>query len=153
MKLSVLKPSIQNPSAPEPAGESAASGQAPERRTAQRLDSPLGGNCSASFLLSGSYVELQLHDISLGGVALRCAPREAARLYVGRRLRKVRFDLGPDGSFVCDLEVRLLRRFRSYLAGEQVQVGCRFSALTPQMEQVLRRALARVKGMPGAAAG
>lgn len=111
------------------------------RRSTQRLETPLGVYYLASFVLNGKPYELQLYDFSLGGVGMRAAPRDAVGLHVGRKLQRVRLELGPDTVMIADLEVRLSRTFRSFLLGEQVQVGCQFVNLSPMMQEELARLL------------
>jgi len=53
----------------------------------------------------------------------------------------VRLELGPDTVMIADLEVRLSRTFRSFLLGEQVQIGCQFVNLSPAMQEELTRVL------------
>ncbi len=114
------------------------------RRSATRLETPLAGAFTASFVLFGTPYELQLYDVSAGGVGMRCSPREAAGLHIGRKLQRVRLELGADTVVICDLEIRLARRFRSFLLGEQLQLGCQFINLSPQMQQEVDRVLARM---------
>lgn len=114
------------------------------RRSTMRLETPLASTFNASFVLFGNPYELQLYDVSAGGVGMRCAPRDAAGLHIGRKLQRVRLELGPDTVVICDLEIRLARRFRSFLLGEQLQIGCQFINLSPQMQQEVERVLARM---------
>ncbi|MES2259226.1 MAG: PilZ domain-containing protein [Pseudomonadota bacterium] len=116
------------------------------RRTANRLETPLGVYFMASFVLNGKPYELQLYDFSAGGVGMRCAPRDAVGLHVGRKLQRVRLELGPDSVMIADLEIRLSRPYRSFLLGEQVQIGCQFSNLSPLMEDELTRVLNKLGG-------
>jgi c-di-GMP-binding flagellar brake protein YcgR len=120
------------------------------RRAAQRLEAPVGVNYVASFMLNGQDYELQLYDFSMGGVGMRAAPRDAGGLRVGRKLPQVRLELGPGSVLVVDLEVRLSRTFRSFMLGEQVQIGCQFVNLTPAQEKELERLLklAAARGKP-----
>ena len=111
------------------------------RRASARLETPLGVYYMASFVLNGKPYELQLYDFSAGGVGMRAAPRDAVGLHVGRKLQRVRLELGPDSVMIADLEVRLSRTFRSFLLGEQVQIGCQFTNLSPAMEEELKRLL------------
>ncbi|WP_229474134.1 flagellar brake protein [Pseudoduganella lurida] len=113
------------------------------RRTTMRLETPLTGNYTASFVLFGNPHELQLYDISAGGIGMRCAPRDANGLHIGRKLQRVRLELG-ESIVICDLEIRLARRFRSFLLGEQVQIGCRFVNLSPQMQNEVDKAIGRM---------
>jgi len=89
--------------------------------------------------------EIPLYDFSLGGVGLRAAPAEAPALRAGRRLSKVRLELASDLALTVDLEIRLCRPFRSFLLGEQVQIGCRFVNLSAAMQTTLKGALAQLE--------
>jgi hypothetical protein len=111
------------------------------RRAEQRLDSPLGMNYGARFTIIGKVFEMPLYDFSRGGVGLRATPEQALELYVGKKLDGVLLELGTSLVVTADLEVRLLRPFRTFLLGQQVQVGCRISNITMQMRQTLDRAV------------
>jgi c-di-GMP-binding flagellar brake protein YcgR len=112
------------------------------RRAAHRRDTPVGVNYSASFVSLGRSYQLQLHDFSIGGVGLRATPEGATGLRVGKKLEGVRLELGPALVMTADLEIRLMRPFRTFLLGEQVQIGCRFTNISMQMEQSLGRFVA-----------
>jgi c-di-GMP-binding flagellar brake protein YcgR len=116
------------------------------RRAAPRLDTPVNGSYAASFILTNKSFELPLCDYSSGGVGLRATPEQAKELYVGRKLKAVRLQLGPALAIVADLEIRLLRPFRSFLLGEQVQVGCSFDNIEMQMHQQLQRMVTTNRG-------
>lgn len=107
------------------------------RRAATRLETPLGVYYLASFVLNGKPYELQIYDFSAGGVGLRASPRDAVGLHIGRKLQRVRLELGPDSVLIADLEIRLSRTFRSFLLGEQVQIGCQFANMSPIMQAEL----------------
>ncbi|MEX5747011.1 flagellar brake protein [Massilia sp. X63] len=109
------------------------------RRAARRVETPVGVNYMASFRLNGVYTELPLYDFSQGGVGLRATPGQLFGLHVGRKLEGVRLELGPNLVIMADLEVRLLRPFRTFLLGDQVQVGCSFASISMQMQQTLER--------------
>lgn len=113
------------------------------RRTAMRMETPLVGDFTASFVMFGTPYELQLYDISSGGVGMRCPPRDASGLHIGRKLQRVRLEL-DETVVICDLEIRLSRRFRSFLLGEQVQIGCQFVNLSPQMANEIDKAIDRL---------
>ncbi|MGJ9417499.1 PilZ domain-containing protein [Massilia sp. CMS3.1] len=116
------------------------------RRAAPRLDTPVNGSFAATFTLMNKQFELPLCDYSIGGVGLRATPEQAAQLYLGRKLKRVRLQLGPALAIVADLEIRLLRPFRSFLLGEQVQVGCSISNIEMQMHQHLERLVTSHRG-------
>jgi len=116
------------------------------RRAVPRLDTPINGSYAATFTLLNKQFEMPLCDYSTGGVGLRATPGEAAELYIGRKLKSVRLQLGPALAIVADLEIRLLRPFRSFLLGEQVQVGCSFDSIGMQMQQNLERLVTSGRG-------
>ncbi|MUI15744.1 PilZ domain-containing protein [Massilia dura] len=113
------------------------------RRATARLETPLAGNYTASFVLFGTPYELQLYDVATGGIGMRCAPRDSPGLHIGRKLQRVRLELN-ETVVICDLEVRLSRRFRSFLLGEQVQIGCRFVNLSPLMQVAVEKAIGKM---------
>jgi len=109
------------------------------RRSARRIETPVGVNYTASFGLNNKQYELPLYDFSQGGVGMRATPEQCFGLHVGKKLGSVRLELGPALVIVADLEVRLMRPFRTYLLGEQVQIGCSFASISMQMQQTLER--------------
>ena len=109
------------------------------RRAARRVETPVGVNYTASFRLQGKQYDLPLYDFSQGGVGLRATPEQCFGLHVGRKLDGVQLELGPNLVILADLEVRLLRPFRTFLLGEQVQIGCSFAAISMQMQQTLEK--------------
>jgi flagellar brake protein len=115
------------------------------RRAEERHDIPVGMDYSARFTLLGRVFEMPLYDFSRGGVGLRATPEQAYELHVGKKLEGVQLDLGPTLRITADLEVRLLRPFRTFLLGQQVQVGCRISNIAMQMRQSLDRAVTKVQ--------
>lgn len=119
------------------------------RRSAPRVETPLGANYSAAFTVGERQLELPLHDFSLGGIGMRASPRQSAGLYVGKKLERVRIELGKDAIIVVDLEVRLSRRFHSFLLGDQVQIGCQFKNLFPSVVDEIARILKEVGGDGG----
>ena len=109
------------------------------RRAARRIETPVGVNYTASFGLNNKQFELPLYDFSQGGVGMRATPEQCFGLHVGKKLGAVRLELGPALVIVADLEVRLMRPFRTFLLGEQVQIGCSFVNISMQMQQTLER--------------
>ncbi len=109
------------------------------RRAARRIETPVGVNYMASFALQGRQYELPLYDFSQGGVGLRATPEQCFGLTVGKKIIGARLELGPALTLIADLEVRLLRPFKTFLLGEQVQVGCSFASISMQMQQTLER--------------
>lgn len=116
------------------------------RRAAPRLETPVNGCYAATFILLNKQFELPLCDYSVGGVGLRATPEQAEELYPGRKLKSVHLQLGPALAIVADLEIRLLRPFRSFLLGEQVQIGCSIDNIEMQMRQTLERLVTSNRG-------
>ena len=115
------------------------------RRAEPRLESPVGMNYGARFTMMGKVFEMPLYDFSRGGVGLRATPEQALELYVGKKLEGVLLEMGATLVVTADLEVRLMRPFRTFLLGQQVQVGCRISNISMQMRQSLERAVDKVQ--------
>ncbi|MFL6630939.1 MAG: PilZ domain-containing protein [Massilia sp.] len=115
------------------------------RRAEPRLESPVGMNYGARFTMMGKVFEMPLYDFSRGGVGLRATPEQALELYVGKKLEGVLLEMGTTLVVTADLEVRLMRPFRTFLLGQQVQVGCRISNISMQMRQSLERAVDKVQ--------
>ncbi|UVW27479.1 flagellar brake protein [Massilia sp. H6] len=109
------------------------------RRAARRVETPVGVNYTAVFRTNGRQFDLPLYDFSETGVGLRATPTQVFGLHVGKKLEGVRLELGPNLTLTADLEVRLMRPFRTFLLGEQVQIGCSFSSISLQMKQTLER--------------
>jgi c-di-GMP-binding flagellar brake protein YcgR len=111
------------------------------RRAERRFDTPVGGDYTATFIMLSQKRILPLCDFSTGGVGMRAAPQLATGLRVGKKLDAVRLNIGEE-SLVVDMVIRLTRRFRTFLLGEQVQIGCQFVNLTPELEAKLKRVVA-----------
>jgi c-di-GMP-binding flagellar brake protein YcgR len=111
------------------------------RRAQRRVETPVGGDYTATFIMLSQKRVLPLCDFSMGGVGMRAAPQQATGLRVGKKLDGVRLNIGEE-SFVIDMTIRLTRRFRTFLLGEQVQIGCEFVNLAPEAEQKLKRIMA-----------
>jgi c-di-GMP-binding flagellar brake protein YcgR len=105
------------------------------RRAQPRREAPVGAHYTAAFVVQGKTYRWPLCDYSLGGIGLRATREEAKGFFVGRKLEGVRLQLGPALLVTADLEIRLLRPYRTFLLGEQVQVGCRFTNISMQVEQ------------------
>jgi c-di-GMP-binding flagellar brake protein YcgR len=109
------------------------------RRAAARLETSVGVPFTASFNFHGKSHELPLNDFSINGVGLRASPYEAFGLSVGKEVIDVRLELGPELVLTVDLEIRLVRPFKTMLLGNQVQLGCRFTSISKEMRQALER--------------
>lgn len=107
---------------------------------------PLGPAFHADLVVLGRSLSLSLEDLSLGGVALRASKTESGGLLMGRRLPQVHLRLGDFGVVTVALEVRARRSFKSFLAGEQVYIGCRFVDLPPAVQERLRVIIEALQG-------
>lgn len=112
-----------------------------DRRSAERMETPLGTNFTATVELHGAPHELSIYDFSLGGIGVHCTKSEAKGLLKGRKLPDARLVLEEKETetvVVTELEIRFTRAFRSFLAGEQIHIGCMFSNLTPETETQIK---------------
>ncbi|GAB2862074.1 hypothetical protein GCM10027277_33300 [Pseudoduganella ginsengisoli] len=111
------------------------------RRASDRVETPLGSNYTASFVMNGVPHEMSIYDFSLGGLGLRCGKLQAKGLLKGRKMRDVVLDLGTETITVAEMEIRFTRSFRSFLLGEQVHLGCMFvnleSATASRIKSIL----------------
>ncbi|WP_431258738.1 hypothetical protein ACQ86G_30460 [Roseateles chitinivorans] len=117
-----------------------------ERRGTPRRDVPLGPAVRVEFMLLGRARSLNVDDVSLGGLGLRGTVEEGRGLFLGQKVPQARVMVGDQLVLVADLDVRLRRSFRSFLAGEQVHIGCRFLGLNPLAEAELQRLLSQLIG-------
>jgi c-di-GMP-binding flagellar brake protein YcgR len=115
------------------------------RRSERRFETPVGGDFSATFVILSKKRVLPLTDFSMHGVGMRAEPQQAMGLRVGKKLDAVRLELG-DETLTVDMEIRLARRFRTFLLGEQVQIGCKFINMTPELEQRMAKVVAALGG-------
>ena len=115
-----------------------------QRRRSARIDTPVGLPFRAHFTITGRNFSFDVWDLGLGGVALRAAPIEVRSFFVGRRIPKVRLELGHEAELMTGLEVRSKRPWNSYLLGEQVLLGCVFTSQTPDERALLQQMLDRL---------
>ncbi|MGW8391689.1 flagellar regulator YcgR PilZN domain-containing protein [Pseudoduganella sp. HUAS MS19] len=116
------------------------------RRASERMETPLGANFMASFVLNGHAYELPIYDLSLGGIGLRCSKVEAKGLLKGRKIPDVLLELGEDIEIATELEVRFTRGFRSFLLGEQLHIGCMFINVAAETAAQLAAQLPLISG-------
>ncbi|WP_035052751.1 flagellar brake protein [Andreprevotia chitinilytica] len=115
-----------------------------QRREFFRLETPFGRPYKAAFSLEGSKFEINLHDLSLGGVGLRATQQDAAKLEIGMVLLQVHLDLGAGGVLAADLQIRSKRAIATHM-GLQFQVGCQFVNLSRSAEANLQRLMAQLE--------
>lgn len=108
------------------------------RRSSERVETPLTANFTASFTMNGNPYEMSIYDFSLGGVGLRCPKGSTKGMLKGRKMRDVQLDLGSATVNVGELEIRFTRNSRSFLLGEQVHLGCKFVNLAPEEESKIK---------------
>lgn len=120
-----------------------------DRRSSERVETPLGANFMASLEIHGNPHEWSIYDFSLGGIGLRCSKIEAKGLLKGRKLPDVHLELEEETIIVAELEVRFTRAFRSFLLGEQIHIGCMFVNLTPEAESEIKKLLDQINNTPG----
>jgi c-di-GMP-binding flagellar brake protein YcgR len=118
------------------------------RRAHERLETPLGVNFTASFVVNGHTYELPIHDYSPGGIGLRCAKNAAKGLLKGRKLVEIQLDLDEETILLPEMEIRVTRNFRSFLMGEQLHIGCMFTHMTPESEAELKKLLDLIEHAP-----
>lgn len=116
------------------------------RRSTERLETPLGITCTAEFAVSETnFHELPVYDISEGGLGMHCSKARAKGLIKGRKLHDVVLEMGEITIEVTEMEVRFTRAFRSFLAGEQLHLGCMFTKLTPEATSKIATVLDQIR--------
>lgn len=95
-----------------------------QRRKHPRFNLPVGIYYRASFMFGRQRCELDIENISIGGVALRGNRKETAMLFLGRKLSKVMLHMADGKTLQVSLRVCTHRRYESFLLGEQFIVGC-----------------------------
>ncbi|MYN03286.1 PilZ domain-containing protein [Pseudoduganella sp. DS3] len=115
------------------------------RRNSVRVESPLGANFTAAFVMNGTPFELPVYDFAHGGIGLRCSRGDAKGLLKGRKLRDIVLELGDaEPVFVAEMEIRATRSYRSFLLGEQLHIGCQFTSMTPEAVEQVGSLMARI---------
>lgn len=128
--------------APEPGSSRA---PAENRRAAVRLEAPLGQQDAVRFSVRGKPYDAPIHDLSLGGVSFWLPRGEFALLTPGMKLAHATVER-CERCFVADLEVRGTRKVKTFLGGEQLQVGCQFGRLDDGARTTLEAVLAELAG-------
>jgi c-di-GMP-binding flagellar brake protein YcgR len=113
------------------------------RRSSERAETPLGANFMAAFTFNDILYEFPIADFALGGIGLHCAKARAKGLLRGRKLLDVRLNLGEQVIRIGEMEIRCSRPFRSFLLGEQLHLGCKFSNLSAEAEAQLQHVLGK----------
>lgn len=112
------------------------------RRSFVRLMPPPDRPWRVLCRLDGRDHLLQVHDLSMGGLALRADARDAPVFKPGRVLHGVWLTLGAGRETNVSLEVRLVRRVVVRGLGPQLHLGCRFVDMAAAQQQALADAMA-----------
>lgn len=120
-----------------------------QRRNEQRVEVPVGVAVRAELRWQGVARTLNVDDLSLGGVGLRGSLDDAHGIAENDRLKQVSLLLGEQLVLVIDVDVRSRWNFRSFLAGRQVHLGCRFVEVHPAVLPELRRLLGELEKSRG----
>jgi flagellar brake protein len=118
------------------------------RRSSERMETPLGANFTATFVMNGNPYEMDIYDFSLGGVGLHCGKHQAKGMLKGRKLREVQLIFGSETVDITELEIRYTRAFRSFLLGEQLHLGCMFVNLTQEEASKIKSVLDQISKAP-----
>jgi flagellar brake protein len=94
---------------------------------------------------NGSTFRCELHDVSLGGVALRTDSARFSEMEIGTAFRHVTVDLGAGGAFSVDLELVSPRAVSTPNGTLRYVVGFRFIELSGAAESMLQRVITRIE--------
>lgn len=83
--------------------------------------------------------KVELHDLSLGGIALKTNDAHFGEVSVGTVLRQVAIQLGSFGTLRLDLEVMSPRHTILASGEKRFVVGCKFMELSGSAERTLQR--------------
>lgn len=102
------------------------------------------------FFAKGSYADGELfryevHDISLGGVALRMETPRLAESEIGTTFNDVVLNLGAGGTLSVDIELVSPRTVTTPRGDLRYVVGFRFTRLSGAAENVLQRLITRIE--------
>jgi c-di-GMP-binding flagellar brake protein YcgR len=140
------------PSATEYEGRPAFVGAFPEvlyfmqRREYFRVSTPILDPfiCRGKFE-DGTEFHYEVHDISLGGVALRTADERAARLVLEEVVHGAELDLETHGMLSLDLQLVSRRTVELAKGGTRYQLGFRFVTLPGHAENTLQRIITQLE--------
>ncbi|WP_342117636.1 flagellar brake protein [Pseudoduganella sp. OTU4001] len=120
------------------------------RRAFERVETPVGSVFEASFVMNGTTpYELTVFDLSQGGLGLRGSKAQMKGLLRGRKVRDVVLALGDESITITEMEVRVTRSVRSFLLGEQLHLGCKFTIIEPEEEARLKAIVDEILHNPG----
>lgn len=119
-----------------------------DRRSSERVETPLGVNFTAVMEIHGTPHEWSVYDFSLDGIGLHCSKSEAKGLLKGRKLPEVHLQLEEETVVVTELEIRFTRAFRSFLAGDQIHIGCKFVDMTPEARGEIKSLIDQLNSGP-----
>ncbi|UXY16787.1 flagellar brake protein [Chitiniphilus purpureus] len=117
-----------------------------QRREFFRIETPMASPFLGRLMLAGGQrLQLQLHDLSLGGIGLWASAAEAQLLPRGLHLQEAVIELGSTGSIEVDLEVRSHRVMTTRSGEERFHIGCCFINLTRIGEATVQRLMAQLE--------
>jgi flagellar brake protein len=117
-----------------------------QRREYFRVPTPILDPYSAKGMYEdGASFRCELHDVSLGGIALRTDAARLADTEIGTVFNGVMLDLGPFGTLAVDLELRAPRTTVTASGGVRHVVGFRFTTLSGAAEGVLQRLITKIE--------
>jgi c-di-GMP-binding flagellar brake protein YcgR len=93
----------------------------------------------------GVEFQYEVQDISLGGVALRCADDKASELALETVLRGVTLDVEGHGQLTLDLQLVSCRAVEFAQDGTRYQLGLRFVSLPGHVENTLQRIVTQLE--------
>jgi flagellar brake protein len=105
--------------------------------------------CSGA-LPEGQPFRLEMHDLSLGGVALRMPDECIANLEIGLTLKDVVLHLWNQGTVTLDLQLVSARFATVPKGGKLFILGFRFLSLPAQAEKMLQQLIAQLEIKRGA---
>lgn len=117
-----------------------------QRREFYRLEIPgfarIG--CTLPNPVDGQDTMLNIHDISLGGVSL-VASKQFENCKLLQKLNNCQIDLRDVGSITVSLEIKNLISIPQRNGGIITRIGCMFVGITPAMETLVQRYMAKVE--------
>jgi len=113
-----------------------------QRRDFYRIDTPMTDPFVASGVDgAGAAFRFELHDLSLGGMALRARDARFESLAAGTVWNNVKLQVGRLGAMPVDFEVVAPRQMITPTGEHRTVLGCRFINLKANAERVLQRAI------------
>ncbi|WP_293763742.1 flagellar brake protein [uncultured Aquitalea sp.] len=111
-----------------------------QRREFFRIQTPISNPATCHVAdYPGRPLDLNLFDISLGGVSLWLPSAQTGGFDVGQQYRDCTLDLKPMGTLRLGIEVRHRLSMQLRNGNEAVRAGCAFLNMTPSAETLIQR--------------